>query len=119
MKGARGIARTLAKIRFKELEAKRHAQQQEVLKKLNEVLIVPPIAVTVKHESTEHEGGSDGTSYGDLLFEAYLQAPGVKKTISKYEVADQMRATAKHIAGMVGAGPIASAKIVVLLHRAR
>lgn len=76
---------------------------------------VPRIQVRVVQQSTEHEGGTDGGAFGDVLLKGNVNnGPGT----SRYTIALKLREMADQISNTVG-DPMVSASIMVLMSRPR
>lgn len=89
----------------------------ELTPKLRAVLAtvrVPPVSIGVKIASTDHEGGTDSVSNGDVLIQAY--DGGSKPT--RWDLAQRLRDIATHVTGTKG-DPIDGYVVYVLLRRPR
>lgn len=77
------------------------------------VVYAPGAHVHVTVQSTQHEGGSDGGSYGDVLIQL-----STRPNSNRYDIAEQLRRLADHIAATHG-DPMVAASITVLMRRPR
>lgn len=84
-------------------------KKQQKPAEVSRAIVAPPIRVALEYESTEHEGGREGGTFGDVAIEATVEG-------SRLALAERLRELASTIANTHG-DPIRGATVIVLMRR--